>query len=749
VTDGTRGRRWRALTATIAAVAVVLSPIIGTAPASQAADLSQFRPGEIVSDEVFFNENTMDAAAVQRFLDSKVSACASGYTCLKDYRQDTRTIPGTPMCDTYHGASRESAADIIVKVARACGVNPQVILVMLQKEQGLVTATRPSSGAYRSAMGAGCPDTAPCDADYYGFFDQVHYGVYLLVRYTQPAGTGAGTEYGTRYDLRYPVGQYSNVQYHPNTSCGTKSVYIANQATHALYIYTPYTPNQAALNAGYGTGDGCSAYGNRNFFSYLTDWFGTKPTVGPAFTAYYNSSGGPNGPYGQPSTPQYTLPIGKVQTFTGGVMYSTSRGVVGVRGWIEDAYAAAGSENSVLGLPTADEVGAQGGAYQQFANGRIYASGAGAFIVRGWIGDEYLRLGADRSALGMPLGNEYAVVGGFAQKFVNGMLITDARGVYAVRGWIGNQYKAIGAEKSVVGKPTGNERTENGLVLQDFANGSIVCCSAGGAWVVRGSIGEKWFDAGAKTSKVGMPTANEQSVSGGASQQFVDGQILASSAGSFIVRGWIGDTYRGLGAWNSRYGLPTGDETTDARGRATQSFADGTIYATPRGAFGVRGWVGDKYAEIGELDSVVGAPTGPERSLTAGGAVQAFVDGSIFSSPRGAFVVRGSIGAKYAAIGKEASVLGYPVSDERRVTARNGEVGYVQSFSNGHIHVSSAGSFVVRGSLGAHYDSLGGAETSGLGFARSDEASGNGVWSQEFQFGRIELRSSGYTVVRY
>src|SRR3712207_8314109 len=47
----------------------------------------------------------------------------------------------------------------------------------------------PRTNAYRSAMGAGCPDTAACDANYYGFFNQVHYGAYLLKRYTQPAGT--------------------------------------------------------------------------------------------------------------------------------------------------------------------------------------------------------------------------------------------------------------------------------------------------------------------------------------------------------------------------------------------------------------------------------------------------------------------------------------------------------------------------------------------------------------------------------
>jgi hypothetical protein len=57
-------------------------------------------------------------------------------------------------------------------------------------------------------------------------------------------------------------------------ACGGSTVYIRNQATASLYNYTPYQPNNAAKAAGYGLGDGCSSYGNRNFFLYYSDWFG-------------------------------------------------------------------------------------------------------------------------------------------------------------------------------------------------------------------------------------------------------------------------------------------------------------------------------------------------------------------------------------------------------------------------------------------------------------------------------------------
>lgn len=237
------------------------------------ADLSQFKPGNIISDAVFFNSATMTEAQIQSFLESKVAACRSGYTCLKDYYVQTRSIAADAMCGAYAGGGAERASRVIYKVAQACGINPQVILVMLQKEQGLITSTAPSAWAYQAAMGQGCPDTAACDTAYYGLFNQVYGGARQMKRYANPPGT-------SNYFTWYAPGKTWNVQYHPNTSCGRGAVYIENQATANLYYYTPYQPNAAALRAGYGEGDGCSSYGNRNFFNYFTDWFGSTQFAG-------------------------------------------------------------------------------------------------------------------------------------------------------------------------------------------------------------------------------------------------------------------------------------------------------------------------------------------------------------------------------------------------------------------------------------------------------------------------------------
>ena len=251
---------------------------------AKTADLSLFRPGNIISDEVFFDKNTMTEAQIQAFLQAQVPSCRSGYTCLKDWYDTSRTTSADAMCGAYSGGVRERASRIIYKVAQACGINPQVILATLQKEQGLVTHVWPSTWRYTIAMGQGCPDTAACDTRYYGFFNQVFGAAWQFKRYANPAGT-------SQYFTWYAPGKTWNVRWHPNASCGSSPVYIENQATANLYYYTPYQPNAAAIRAYSGEGDNCSSYGNRNFFRYFTDWFGsTQGVPGAAFVTLESSN---------------------------------------------------------------------------------------------------------------------------------------------------------------------------------------------------------------------------------------------------------------------------------------------------------------------------------------------------------------------------------------------------------------------------------------------------------------------------
>jgi LysM repeat protein len=142
----------------------------------------------------------------------------------------------------------------------------EALLVLIQKEQSLVTLSAPSTIRFERATGYACPDTAPCDSQFFGFYNQVYNAAKQFKRYSNPPGT-------SRFFTWFPVGQSTQVRLHPNAACGTRPVTMKNQATAGLHYYTPYTPNDIALVNLASVGDSCSAYGNRNFWRVYNYWF--------------------------------------------------------------------------------------------------------------------------------------------------------------------------------------------------------------------------------------------------------------------------------------------------------------------------------------------------------------------------------------------------------------------------------------------------------------------------------------------
>lgn len=278
----------RRLTALVTSAALAASVLVGVGLAAapepaQALSGADFDPGYIVSDQVFFNGGAMNEGQIQQFLDAQIGSCTNT-NCMNVKRTDTATRGADAMCGTYQGAGSESVARIIAKVGAACGINPQVLLVTLQKEQGLISgsaARGPSDARVERAMGYACPDSANggCDPTYAGVYNQIYRAAWQFKRYANPAGT-------SNYFQQYAPGANRTIQYNPSAACGSKTVFVRNQATANLYYYTPYTPNAAALANLSGTGDACSAYGNRNFWVYFNSWFGS-PT-GTVVTATGN-----------------------------------------------------------------------------------------------------------------------------------------------------------------------------------------------------------------------------------------------------------------------------------------------------------------------------------------------------------------------------------------------------------------------------------------------------------------------------
>ncbi|GGF14116.1 carbohydrate binding domain-containing protein [Subtercola lobariae] len=268
-----RGRLKRLVGAVITAALLVCAGVavgVSSAPPAQALSGSSFNAGNIISDSTFYDAGAISADQAQAFLNAQEPTCraSNGQPCLKNFSQATPSLAATRYCSAYSGSANESAAQLIVKVGQACNINPQVLLVMLEKEQGLVSSSSPTAYMYNAALGFLCTDSAPCDPAYAGFFNQIYSAARQFQIYTQNSTSWS-----------YQPGRVNNILYNPSVSCGSAPVYIQNQATANLYIYTPYQPNAAALANLYGTGDSCSAYGNRNFWVLFSTWFG-DPTGG-------------------------------------------------------------------------------------------------------------------------------------------------------------------------------------------------------------------------------------------------------------------------------------------------------------------------------------------------------------------------------------------------------------------------------------------------------------------------------------
>ncbi|THG35578.1 hypothetical protein E6C70_05935 [Glaciibacter flavus] len=272
-----------ALAATVIAIMVALA--LPGAPAASAAPLTttpapallptkagtlptdsgDFHAGRIISDYNFYNAYAMTEEQIGEFLSSLRCTPRDASPCLSDYRETTTDQPAQERghCDAYRGGVDETAARIIARVSVACGISPRVLLVLLQKEQSLLT--HPDARGYLRATGYACPDTADCDTKYFGFFNQVYNAAWQFRQYTV-------------HPVRaYAVGDVA-VPFSPDPACGASVVDIENQATANLYNYTPYQPNDAALADLRGEGDRCSSHGNLNFWLLYSKWFGDPLT---------------------------------------------------------------------------------------------------------------------------------------------------------------------------------------------------------------------------------------------------------------------------------------------------------------------------------------------------------------------------------------------------------------------------------------------------------------------------------------
>lgn len=284
------------------AVLATIATATSSTQTANAANPRDFNPGRIIDDSIFYNKDAMGGVqGIQNFLNTHVPACdtwgtgPSGYgnltraqyaqqrgwhgppyACLQNYHENPTTKETSFEKGGGYFTGGQSAAQIIWDASQEYGINPQVLLVMLRKESaGPLTADNwPLKSQYKYAMGYACPDSGPnysanCDESKAGFYNQIRLAAWQLRYYANNINTYNYRPYRNNY-----------IQYNPNPDCGGKNVYIENIATASLYIYTPYVPNDAALDAYPGEAP-CGAYGNRNFFMMFSDWFGSTQVYDP------------------------------------------------------------------------------------------------------------------------------------------------------------------------------------------------------------------------------------------------------------------------------------------------------------------------------------------------------------------------------------------------------------------------------------------------------------------------------------
>jgi len=310
-------------------------------------------------------------------------------------------------------------------------------------------------------------------------------------------------------------------------------------------------------------------------------------------------------------------------------------------------------------------------------------------VTLGPIPVKYAQLGGAASFLGALVGAEYDTPGGRGQNYERGAIYwSPATGAWSIHGYILRHYLQLGGPAGLLGYPTSDESSTGDQLgrVSTFAgagSAAMYWTPATGAWAVHGKILTHYRGLGGPTGPLAYPVTDETGTpdhvgrfnhftgSGGASVYWTPG------TGAWSVHGAIRDHWAALGYERGVLGYPTSDEsgTPDHIGRYNTFTGGegGSIYWTPgTGAWSVHGAIRDRWAALGYERGVLGYPTSDESGTPdKRGRYNTFTGGqggSIYWTPgTGAWSVHGAIRDRWAALGYERGRLGYPTSDEYAV----------------------------------------------------------------------------------
>ena len=219
---------------------------------AHAAD-NNFNPNHIISDADILNSKTMDLADIQKFLKDRGSFLTNYYSENADgIRKSAAEIIYDAARNNYDCSEVVLSDNPTLKEKRfkcsPISINPQFLLVLLQKEQSLIDDKNPTQNQLNWATGYGCPDGGGCNSRWRSFGKQVNSASLQFYDYMVNPHL---------YSYK-AANVYTFTNPYASQEKNKKDILVspANTATAALYNYTPHVYN-----------------GNYNFFTIWQRFF--------------------------------------------------------------------------------------------------------------------------------------------------------------------------------------------------------------------------------------------------------------------------------------------------------------------------------------------------------------------------------------------------------------------------------------------------------------------------------------------
>jgi uncharacterized protein with LGFP repeats len=271
------------------------------------------------------------------------------------------------------------------------------------------------------------------------------------------------------------------------------------------------------------------------------------------------------------------------------VYWTAAGGAQPVGGAVLGRYLALGEADGVLGWPVSGEEPEPGGVRARFAGGRVYwSAGTGARALYGAVLQAYLDDAGPAGPLGLPTEEEVTLLDGRRARFVGGGVYwSPSTGAHPLSGGIAEKYRALGEAAGPVGWPVAAEEDVAGGRQSRFSAGLITWSAATGAHEVHGALLAHWLELAGAGGFLGLPTSDELGVTGGRASSFVGGTLYWSAGtGAHEVHGAILGRYL-QGGGPDWIGLPTADEVPVTGGARSDFQSASLLYRAATGEVAV------------------------------------------------------------------------------------------------------------------------------------------------------------------